>query len=127
MSVQVDRPPGSRAGMLSVAIKTKDSLYASYMPFINNGGLFINPPRGFQQEDNEFGMGAEVFILLTLLEETQRIPVAGRVVWITPHGADNGRLPGFGIAFNDVEGVARNKIEALLAGTDSSSKLTHTM
>lgn len=36
-------PPnlGPRNGILSLTIKDKSVLYAAYMPFIRNGGLFI--------------------------------------------------------------------------------------
>lgn len=39
-------PPnlGPRNGILSLTIKDKSVLYAAYMPFIRNGGLFIPPP-----------------------------------------------------------------------------------
>ena len=30
-----------RQGILSLTIRDKSSLYAAYMPFIKNGGLFI--------------------------------------------------------------------------------------
>ena len=33
--------PGPRNGILSLTIKDKSVLYAAYMPFIKNGGLFI--------------------------------------------------------------------------------------
>ena len=32
---------GVRNGILSLAIKDKAVLYAAYMPFVKNGGLFI--------------------------------------------------------------------------------------
>lgn len=40
-------PPnlGPRNGILSLTIKDKSVLYAAYMPFIKNGGLFIPPTR----------------------------------------------------------------------------------
>ena len=32
---------GTKQGILSLTIKDKGALYAAYMPFIKNGGLFI--------------------------------------------------------------------------------------
>lgn len=124
--MQVSRPPGARPGMLSVAIKDKQSLYAAYMPFLKNGGLFIATSNSFNA-GSDFQMGSEVFILLSLVDDPQRIPVAGKVVWITPERAEGNRIPGFGIQFNDVEGVANKKIEAMLAGSQDSGRPTHTM
>jgi len=66
--------------ILTLTIKDKNALYAAYMPFISNGGLFIPTSRKYQ-------LGDEVFMLLTLMEDQERIPVAGKVVWITPVGA----------------------------------------
>lgn len=124
--MQVSRPPGSRAGMLSVAVKDKGALYGAYMPFLKNGGLFIAVPNNFNA-GAEFQMGSEVFILLSLIDDPQRIPVAGKVVWVTPERAEGNRIPGFGVQFNDIEGVANKKIEAILAGAQESGRPTHTM
>ncbi|OQX34852.1 MAG: pilus assembly protein PilZ [Candidatus Sedimenticola endophacoides] len=33
--------PGGRQGILSLTIKDKNALYAAYMQFVKNGGLFI--------------------------------------------------------------------------------------
>jgi type IV pilus assembly protein PilZ len=124
LGAQVTRPPGARPGMLNVTIKDKPTLYSVYMPFIKNGGLFIPIPSDFKK-NNDFEMGNEVFILLTLMDE--RIPVAGKVVWLTPEHAEGNRLPGFGIQFNDLEGIANKKIEALLAGSQELGRPTQTM
>jgi len=71
--------PNARPGMLSLSIKDKVSLYASYMPFVQNGGLFI-------PTNKNYSLGDEVFMLLTLMEDGDRLPVAGKIIWITPHG-----------------------------------------
>lgn len=113
-------PP--RQGILSLSIKDKGALYASYMPFIKGGGLFI--PTNKQHK-----IGDEVFILLKLMDEEEKLPVVGRVVWKTPPGAQSNRVSGVGIQFaDDKEGhAARNKIETYLAGALKSDRLTHTM
>jgi len=122
--VLVSRSPGAGPGMLNVAIKDKPTLYLSYMPFLRNGGLFIPIPNDLKL-DNDFQMGSSVFILLSLMDD--RIPVAGKVVWITPKHAEGNRAPGFGIQFDDLEGVANKKIEAILAGSQDFVRPTHTM
>jgi type IV pilus assembly protein PilZ len=124
--MQVTKQPGARAGMLSVTITDKQDLYMSYMSFLKNGGIFIVASPSLNLGD-DFQMGKEVLLLLTIPNDTQRIPVAGKIVWITPFGADGGRTPGFGVQFNDQEGIARNKIEAILAGSQESGRPTHTM
>ncbi len=111
----------ARQGILSLSIKEKNALYSAYMPFIVNGGLFIPTTRKYQ-------LGQEVFMLLNLMEETERLPIAGKVVWITPEGAEGYRTAGIGVQFSDQDGgMARNKIETYLAGSIESERATHTM
>jgi type IV pilus assembly protein PilZ len=112
---------GSRQGILSLTIKDKSALYAAYMPFVKNGGLFI-------PTNKDYRLGDEVFMLLTLMEETEKLPVAGRIVWITPKGAQGNHATGFGVQFSDLDGgSARNKIETYLAGAMAADRPTHTM
>ena len=111
---------GVRNGILSLAIKDKAVLYAAYMPFIQNGGLFIPTKK-------EYDLGDEVFMLLNLMDEAEKLPVAGKVVWITPKGAQGNRAAGIGVQFNDQDDMARTKIETYLAGALQSDRHTHTM
>ncbi len=115
-------PPniGPRNGILSLTIKDKSVLYAAYMPFIKNGGLFI-------PTNKDYKLGDEVFMLLNLMEEPEKLPVAGKVVWITPRGAQGNRAAGIGVQFSDTDMAVRNKIETSLAGALKSDRLTHTM
>lgn len=113
--------PGLRQGILNLTIKNLSALYASYMPFLKQGGLFI--PTGARYQ-----LGDEVFLVLTLLDEPERIPIAGRVVWITPHGAEGNRAVGIGISLGDQdEGRIRRKIEEYLSGMPANDRPTHTL
>ena len=108
-------------GIISLAVKDKGSLYASYIPFVKNGGLFILTSK-------HFNLGEEVFMLLTLMEESERIPVAGQVIWITPQGSQGNRTTGIGVQFSSQDnGETRTKIEALLGGALQADTPTHTM
>lgn len=110
-----------RQGILSLTIKDKGALYAAYMPFVKNGGLFIPTTKPYK-------VGDEIFMLLTLMDEPEKIPVAGRVVWITPKGAQGNRAVGVGVQFSDQGGMAASKkIETYLAGAMQSDRPTHTM
>jgi type IV pilus assembly protein PilZ len=112
---------GSRQGILSLTIRDKSALYAAYMPFVKNGGLFIPTNKNYR-------LGDEVFMLLTLMDETEKLPVAGKIIWITPNGAQGIHSTGIGVQFSDQDGgVARNKIETYLAGALSADRPTHTM
>ena len=111
----------TRQGILSLTIKDKNALYAAYMQFVKNGGLFI-------PTNKKYRLGDEVFMLLTRMEETERIPVAGKIIWVTPIGAEGNRAAGIGVQFSDQDGgVARNKIETYLAGALKSDRPTHNM
>jgi len=113
---------GQRQGIMSLAIKDKGSLYSAYMSYIQGGGIFIPTNKTYQ-------LGEEVFILLSLMEETEKMPVVGKVVWVNPPGGTSGHaIPGIGVQFTDNDGKAvRNKIETYLAGTTHSDRMTHTM
>ena len=115
-------PQGTRNGILSLTIKDKAVLYAAYMPFLQNGGLFIPTNKPYR-------IGDEVFMLLNLMDEQEKIPVAGKVVWVTPAGAQGNRAAGIGVQFAETsEGEAiKNRIETMLAGSLSGEKPTHTM
>jgi type IV pilus assembly protein PilZ len=119
--IEPRKPAGARQGILSLTIKDKNALYAAYMSFVKNGGLFV--PTG-----NQYHLGDEVFILLSLMEEAEKIPVVGKVVWVTPKGAQGNRTAGIGLQFTDKDGgPARTKIETYLAGALESERPTHTM
>lgn len=113
---------GARQGILSLAVKDKASLYNAYMSYVKNGGIFVPTTK-------RYFLGDEVFLLLTLPESSERLPVPGKVVWVTPAGAQGNRTAGIGVQFADTpEGDAvKGKIETLLAGTLNADKPTHTM
>ena len=112
----------ARQGILSLAVKDKAALYNAYMPFLKSGGIFVATPK-------RYFLGDEVFLLLTLPESSERLPVAGKVVWVTPAGAQGNRTAGIGVQFAETaEGEnVKGRIETLLAGTLTSDKPTHTM
>jgi type IV pilus assembly protein PilZ len=119
--MESERAGVGRQRILSFTIKDKQALYAAYMPFITNGGLFIPTTKRYK-------LGDELFLLLQLMDEKERIPVAGKVVWITPLGAEGNRQVGIGIQFSDQDkGDARRKIEEYLAGSLEGERPTHTM
>lgn len=116
------KPAPQRPGVLSLSIRERAALYAAYMPFLKGGGLFIPTTKSYR-------LGDEVFVLLSLMDDPNKIPVAGKVVWITPAGAQGSKTQGIGVQFIDAEGgaTARNKIEGLLGGTLKSNRPTHTL
>ena len=112
---------GPKQGILSLTIKDKSALYAAYMPMVKNGGLFIPTAK-------PYNLGDEVFMLLTLMDEKEKMPIAGRIVWVTPRGAQGNRTAGIGVQFSELDkGQTRSKIENQLAAALKSERRTHTM
>ncbi|MDY6941845.1 MAG: PilZ domain-containing protein [Pseudomonadota bacterium] len=112
---------GPQQGILTLTIKDKSALYVAYMPFIKNGGLFIPTNKPYR-------VGDEVFILLNLMDAAEKVPVAGKIIWITPSGAQNKRTAGIGVQFSAQDGGStQKKIETYLAGALSAERPTHTM
>lgn len=118
MDTPSSRPPSR---ILNFAFTDKNSLYAAYMPFIQNGGIFIANSR-------RYALGDDIFLILKLLDYPDSLPIAGKIVWVTPPGAEGGRVVGIGIQFGTQDkGAARRKIESLLAGMLESDRPTMTM
>lgn len=119
MSTKKSRDP--RQGILSLSIGEKSALYASYMSFIKNGGLFIPTAKSYK-------LGDEVFLLLSLMSSKEKLPIAGHIVWITPKGAPGNKTAGIGVKFSSLDkSLTKAKIEKYLAGALSSDRPTHTM
>lgn len=112
---------GARPSVISLAIKEKAALYAAYMPFIKGGGLFVPTTRVAK-------LGDEIYALVSLLEDPTRLPIPGKVVWITPVGSP-GRGQGIGIQFssNEAGEQARARIENLIGGALKAARPTHTL
>lgn len=116
------RAPGARPAVVSLNINSKSALYAAYMPFLKNGGIFVPTSKKYQ-------LGDEIFMLLQLMDDPAKHPVAGSVVWITPQDAQANRTVGVGVHFNDDDTgkVVRGNIEKILAGHLGSNRPTHTL
>lgn len=116
------KPGGSRPAVVSLNINSKSALYAAYMPFLKNGGIFVPTTKAYQ-------LGDEIFMLLQLMDDPAKHPVAGKVVWITPNDAQGNKTVGVGVHFNEDETakLVRGRIEQVLAGHLGSSRPTHTL
>ena len=113
---------GARPGVLSLAIKERSALYTAYMPFLKNGGIFVPTSRPYK-------VGDEIFVILELMDEPQKYPIAGKVVWVTPAGANNSKTQGIGVHFPEDESGTRAKlvIEKHLGSAVRSNRSTHTI
>ncbi|WP_273776757.1 MULTISPECIES: PilZ domain-containing protein [unclassified Acinetobacter] len=107
-------------GIIQANIPDRATLQASYMPFVQGGGLFV-------PSKHPVKLGEEVFVLATLPEQTQKIPLTGKVVWISQKQI--GIKPqGFAIQLSGEKGIYyKSEAEKLLAGSMSLDRPSYTM
>ena len=111
-----------RPSVIQLVFREKGALYAAFLPILINGGLFVPTTR-------EYKLGDDIYLLLSLPDDPQRYPVAGKVAWITPANASAGRTQGVGVRFPSDEKtrLLKLKIEEILGTSISSSKPTQTI
>jgi type IV pilus assembly protein PilZ len=111
-----------RPSVLSLAIKEKAALYAAYMPFLKQGGIFVPTTKPYK-------IGDEIYLILSLMDDPNKYPIAGKVVWITPPGANNNKAQGIGVHFpaDETGQRAKVRIEEILGAALRSSRATHTL
>jgi type IV pilus assembly protein PilZ len=112
---------GARPSVIQLVFREKSALYAAYMPMLTDGGMFVPTTRDYR-------LGEDIYLLLSLPEDPQRYPVAGKVVWLTPPNASGGRTQGVGVRFPTDEKTRnlRQKIEQALGTAVESNKPTQT-
>ena len=111
-----------RPSVIQLVFREKGALYAAYIPLLTDGGLFVPTAR-------EYRLGEDIYLLLSLPDDPQRYPVAGKVAWLTPSNASGGRTQGVGVRFPADEKTRglKLKIEEILGTSISSSKPTQTL
>ena len=111
-----------RPSVVQLAIKEKGALYAAYIPLFTEGGMFSPTTRDYQ-------LGEDIYVLLTLPEDTQRYPIAGRVAWVTPARAAGNRTQGVGIQFpkDETSRQLKARIEEILGSHLASERPTQTI
>jgi len=114
--------PAARPSVIQLVFRERGALYAAYMPMFSDGGIFVPTTRDYK-------LAEDIYLLLSLPDDPQRYPVAGKVGWITPANASGGRTQGVGVRFpNDEKSRAlRARIEEALGTSISSVKPTQTI
>ena len=115
-------PSTARPSVIQLVFREKGALYAAYIPRFTVGGLIVPTTR-------EYKLGEDIYLLLSLPDDPQRYPVAGKVSWITPANASAGRTQGVGVRFPSDEKTRhlKQKIEEILGTSLSSAKPTQTI
>ena len=106
--------------LLQVNMIDRAMLQASYMPYVHGGGLFIASTQLVK-------MGQDIFVLATLPEQSQKIPLTGKVIWISQK--QTGIKPqGFAIQLAGEKGTYyRLEAEKILAGSMFLDRPSFTM
>ena len=93
--------------ILSLELDDIDKLYRAYMPYVNNGALFVKTAHAFK-------LGDDVFLSLRLLDEKAPHRLQGKVIWLTTQ--PSGTHPqGVGVQLAGQEGqVVQDKIRVEL-------------
>ncbi|PXW98024.1 type IV pilus assembly protein PilZ [Sphaerotilus hippei] len=125
MNEPISRLPttsSARPSVIQLVFREKGALYAAYVPLFAEGGLFVPTNR-------EYRLGEDLYLLLTLPDDPQRYPVAGKVAWITPANASGGRTQGVAVRFpvDEKTRALRIRIEEMLGTSIQSSKPTQTI
>ena len=122
MSLPTPAAATPRPSVIQLAIKEKAALYAAYSPLFADGGVFIPTTR-------EYKLGDDVYVLLSLPDDPQRYPIAGKVAWVTPARAAANRTQGVGVRFpsDEKSKVLKVKIEEILGGHLASERPTQTI
>lgn len=128
MSDAVTRAPtapaaaAARPSVIQLVFREKGALYAAYIPLFTEGGLFVPTTRDYK-------LGDDIYLLLSLPDDAQRYPVAGKVGWITPANASGGRTQGVGVRFptDEKTRLLKLRIEEILGTAIQSAKPTQTI
>lgn len=115
-------PAVPRPSVVQLAIKEKAALYAAYVPLFADGGIFIPTTRDYK-------LGDDVYVLITLPDDPQRYPIAGKVAWITPARAAGNRTQGVGVRFpaDEKSRQLKIRIEEVLGAQIGSERATQTV
>lgn len=106
---------------LACHYKNVKMLYAAYMPFVRDGGLFI-PSR------QEYPFGESVTLQVLLPEQNEAIEAEGKIIWETPKASHGGKPAGIGVQFTGKnKDYLLQQIETLLAGMLKSTEPTDTI
>lgn len=113
---------GVRPSVIQLAIKEKAALYAAYIPLFKTGGIFVPSTRDYR-------LGDSIYVLISLPDDHQRYPVAGKVAWVTPARSTGNRTQGVGVMFPDDEKSFQLKmrIEQILGARLGTERPTQTI
>lgn len=108
--------------VLHAEIRDKEALYASYMPFIKDGGIFLPTEVAYDLND-------DVFVILKLPFDKAVFKFMSKVVWINPTSTNKNKPTGVGLRVDIKNGGAQfmSKIESIVGVMTNSARPTFTI
>ena len=94
----------AKPSVSQLVFKDNSELYAAYMDWMSEGGVFVPTERPHR-------LGDDVYVLLKLPDDPQMHPFVGKVVWVTPARSAHQRLQGVGVRFTDSDDARQLKIK----------------
>jgi type IV pilus assembly protein PilZ len=91
---------------LALILSDRSEVHNHYLPMVQGGGVFV--PTSADMDFN-----TDVLVQIDLLSEKQKATVPGKVVWITPAGAQRGLMKGVGVKFT---GEHQSRIQQYFEG-----------
>jgi len=94
VSTQPSAPASAPARILQLRLESKPIIYASYMSFLEYGGVFM-------PSNDKFAMGEEILLVLELVgpAKTEKLFIKTNVCWINanPSGSGAPQRRGLGV------------------------------
>jgi type IV pilus assembly protein PilZ len=117
----MDELASKKRPVFGIHLKSKETVYKSFMSFIDGGALFI-------PTEKQLTLGQRLGLHVKLLDDEQVYKVKCKVVWITPQTTHGRWKPGIGAQFvGENADILRSKIDGLIAGMLESGKPTSTL
>ncbi len=121
MNNDIHHTMAHESSLFSILFEDTTALYRQYMPFIQNGGLFVHT-------QEKLSLGDTVALSVQLPGDRHHHNITGRVVWITPKSAQRGLPAGIGVQFTADNALPLcHKIEGYLADMLDSNHPTDTL
>ena len=124
VSAHPSAPASAPARILQLRLESKPIIYASYMSFLEYGGVFM-------PSNDKFAMSEEILLVLELVgpAKTEKLFIKTNVCWINANPSGSGRPKGVGLAFGSDESGLKAKalFEAILTGLLHNERPTYTM
>lgn len=109
------------AKMMALNLQDKTTIYNCYMPFLENGGLFV-------PTDDVFSLGEDILLAVEITDHP-KLYLPTKVAWINPARTSANRPKGIGLAFSSHENCQQTKaiIEGELGNALRSDRATFTL